>query len=189
MPRRATGADHHQVSFELAGLCGDEVAEPGRELQGARYRQARRQNGRSPFPCSTFSLGRFLAPLVLHECKPQNFVSAQFRTLRWCFGEGPAIVAAMRSCSTPQACIDGILVSRLDAVVLDVQLEGGTGLEVLRAVRSACPQIAFVVFSNNTAAAYRRRYLADGAKCFHGKSADFDQLAQAVQAACARPVH
>src|SRR6187431_1002104 len=60
---------------------------------------------------------------------------------------------------TPQAAIAAILDTRPDVVVLDVQLRGGSGLEVLRAVRQAAPGIAFVVFSNNSDAAYRKRYL------------------------------
>ena len=35
--------------------------------------------------------------------------------------------------TTAQACIQGILATRPDVVVLDVQLEQGTGLQVLRA--------------------------------------------------------
>jgi DNA-binding NarL/FixJ family response regulator len=84
---------------------------------------------------------------------------------------------------TPQACIAGILATQPDVVVLDVQLDGGQGLEVLRAVRGAAPSIAFVVFSNNSGPAYRRRYLGAGAACFLDKSAEFDQLAHAVNAA------
>jgi two-component system response regulator DesR len=83
---------------------------------------------------------------------------------------------------TPQGSIDGILAAHPDVVVLDVQLEGGTGLEVLRAVRLMDPRIAFVVFSNNAGPAYRKRYLHDGAQCFLDKSAEFDQLAEAVAA-------
>jgi DNA-binding NarL/FixJ family response regulator len=81
---------------------------------------------------------------------------------------------------TPQACIAGILDTSPDVVVLDCQLEAGTGLEVLKAVRRAEPAIAFVVFSNNSAPAYRKRYLAEGAARFLDKSAEFDQLPQAV---------
>jgi two-component system response regulator DesR len=84
---------------------------------------------------------------------------------------------------TPQACIDGILATQPDVVVLDVQLEGGQGLEVLRAVHPVAPQIAFVVFSNNSGPAYRKRYLAAGAVGFLDKTAEFDQLAQAVRGA------
>lgn len=82
---------------------------------------------------------------------------------------------------TPQGSIDGILSAHPDVVVLDVQLEGGTGLEVLRAVREADPKIAFVVFSNNSAPAYRKRYLGAGATRFLDKSTEFDQLVPAVR--------
>lgn len=85
--------------------------------------------------------------------------------------------------ATPKSCIDGILATQPDVVVLDVQLEGGQGLEVMRAVRSADPRIAFVVFSNNSGPAYRKRYLGEGATRFLDKSTEFDQLAAAVQAA------
>lgn len=84
---------------------------------------------------------------------------------------------------TPQDCIAGILATHPDVVVLDVQLDGGQGLQVLRAVRSAQPRIAFVVFSNNSQPAYRKRYIDAGASRFLDKSTEFDQLAAAVQAA------
>jgi DNA-binding NarL/FixJ family response regulator len=84
---------------------------------------------------------------------------------------------------TPQGCIAGILATRPDVVVLDVQLDGGQGLEVLKAVRPAAPDIAFVVFSNNSGPAYRKRYLGAGATCFLDKSAEFDRLPAAVKAA------
>ncbi len=91
--------------------------------------------------------------------------------------------------TTPQACIDGILSSRPQVVVLDVQLEGGTGLQVLRAVRETAPGIAFVVFSNNAAPAYRKRYLGEGAACFLDKSSDFEQLPTAIVAAGSHATH
>jgi DNA-binding NarL/FixJ family response regulator len=90
---------------------------------------------------------------------------------------------------SPQACFDGILRSHPDVVVLDVQLEGGAGLEVLRTVRLAAPEVAFVVFSNNSGPAYRRRYLAEGAITFVDKSTQFDQLAPAVAQASGHVTH
>jgi DNA-binding NarL/FixJ family response regulator len=84
---------------------------------------------------------------------------------------------------TPEACIAAILDLRPDVVVLDCQLEGGTGLDVLKAVRRTGSTIPFVVFSNNSAAAYRKRYLAEGAARFLDKTTEFDQLASAVAAA------
>ena len=81
---------------------------------------------------------------------------------------------------SPQSAIERILASYPDVVVLDVQLDGGSGLQVLRAVRHAAPEIAFVVFSGNSGPAYRKRYLGAGAETFLDKSTQFDQLAQAV---------
>jgi DNA-binding NarL/FixJ family response regulator len=82
--------------------------------------------------------------------------------------------------ATPRAAIDGILAASPDVVVLDVQLEGGSGLQVLRAVRQAAPDIAFVVFSSNSGPAYRKRYFGEGAEAFLDKSTEFDQLVQTV---------
>jgi two-component system response regulator DesR len=82
---------------------------------------------------------------------------------------------------TPQASIDGILAAHPDVVVLDVQLDGGTGLQVLRAVRQVEPDIAFVVFSIHAGAAFRKRYLVEGAQGFLDKATEFDQLANAVE--------
>lgn len=82
--------------------------------------------------------------------------------------------------TTPQDAIDGILAASPDVVVLDVQLEGGSGLQVLRAVRQAAPDIAFVVFSSNSGPAYRKRYFGEGAEAFLDKSTEFDQLVQTV---------
>lgn len=88
---------------------------------------------------------------------------------------------------TPQGSIDGILAAHPDVVVLDVQLEGGTGLQVLRAVRQVDPGIAFVVFSNNAGPAYRKRYLGEGAQRFLDKTTEFDQLVSAVEHASHHP--
>ena len=92
-------------------------------------------------------------------------------------------MAVVGHAETPQYAIEGILATHPDVVVLDVQLEGGSGLQVLRAVRRAAPDIAFVVFSNHSDQAYRKRYLDEGAQAFLDKSTEFDQLARAVSQA------
>ncbi|MBC7601990.1 MAG: response regulator transcription factor [Ramlibacter sp.] len=90
---------------------------------------------------------------------------------------------------TPADCIAGILATHPDVVVLDVQLEGGMGLEVMKTVLLTEPGIAFVVFSNNSQPAYRKRYLEQGAVRFLDKATEFDQLAQAVAAAPGQLAH
>ena len=102
---------------------------------------------------------------------------------------GDAGMAVVGRGQTPQDCFDGILASHPDVVVLDVQLDGGTGLEVMQTVRLAAPEVAFIVFSNNSGPAYRRRYLAQGALQFFDKSTEFGQLAPAVQRAAERLTH
>lgn len=85
--------------------------------------------------------------------------------------------------ATPRGCIEGILQSHPDVVVLDAQLEGGSGLEVLKAVRIAEPAVSFIVLSNNSGAVYRKRYLAEGARSFLDKTTEFNKLAGAIAAA------
>jgi DNA-binding NarL/FixJ family response regulator len=93
---------------------------------------------------------------------------------------GNSGMAVVGQAETPQTSIDGILEVHPDVVVLDVQLEGGSGLQVLQAIRQAAPHIAFVVFSNNAGCAYRKRYLGEGADRFLDKTTEFDQLVLAV---------
>lgn len=98
---------------------------------------------------------------------------------------GAPVMDIVGQAGTPADCITGILATQPDVVVLDIQLDGGQGLEVMQAVRAAAPLIAFVVFSNNSGPAYRKRYLDAGAVRFLDKSAEFDQLPRAVTNACA----
>lgn len=81
---------------------------------------------------------------------------------------------------TPQDSIEGILATYPDVVVLDVELDGGAGLQVLRAVRHVAPNIAFVVFGSSSSLGDRNCYLCEGADDFLDKSHEFDQLANAV---------
>lgn len=100
-----------------------------------------------------------------------------------------AQIAVVGSAASPRDCIEGILRFRPDVVVLDVHLEGGSGLDVLKALHAAVPSTAFVVFSNSSGPAYRKRYLGEGASSFLDKTAQFPELAQAVIAAAAsRPL-
>jgi len=93
---------------------------------------------------------------------------------------GASAMTIVGQAETPQDSIVGILAVSPDVVVLDVQLEGGSGLQVLRAIRHAAPSIAFVVFSNSSHPSYRKRYLGAGADGFLDKTHEFEQLAQAV---------
>jgi DNA-binding NarL/FixJ family response regulator len=101
---------------------------------------------------------------------------------------GGSAFAVIGQAETPHGCIAGILEVQPDVVVLDVHLDGGSGLEVLRAVRRIAPAIAFLVFSNSSGPAYRKRYLDEGAVAFLDKTTEVTELVPAVGRA-ARTAH
>lgn len=128
-------------------------------------------------------MARSKVPLKVFLADDSSQIRSRVASL---LGEAITIVG---EAETPQDCIDGILATRPDVVVLDVQLDGGQGLEVLRAVRLLQPTIQFVVFSNNAGPAYRKRYLGAGATRFLDKSTEFGELPGAVAAASTAFAH
>jgi DNA-binding NarL/FixJ family response regulator len=90
--------------------------------------------------------------------------------------------------ATPAACIAGILSSHPDVVVLDIHLQGGTGLQVLKAVRAAGEDAGFVILSNTADSTYRKRYVSEGAAGFLDKLTEFEQLPDAIAAASQQPI-
>ena len=88
---------------------------------------------------------------------------------------------------SPGEAIEGILRTRPDAVVLDIHLLGGTGLEVLKSIHPRRPGVRFVVLTNHPIAQYRKAFMAAGADCVLDKSTDFLTLPQTLQAAAQQP--
>jgi DNA-binding NarL/FixJ family response regulator len=86
---------------------------------------------------------------------------------------------------TPAAAIDAILRTHPQCVLLDYQLDGGTGVDVLRAVHAKSPDIAFIVLTNHATTQHRRACIDAGARYFLDKSTEFDRVRAAiVDAAC-----
>jgi two-component system, NarL family, response regulator DevR len=63
---------------------------------------------------------------------------------------------------------------RPDAIVLDIRLRRGTGLEVLEAVKGDGEPPIVMILTNRREPQYRGRCLAAGADYFLDKSAEFD---------------
>jgi len=93
--------------------------------------------------------------------------------------EGASVVG---EAETPRDAVEGILRTRPDCVVLDYQLKGGTGVDVLRAIHPGSPEIAFVVLSNHSSNQYRRACSEAGARWFFDKSMEFGKLKDAIDA-------
>src|SRR4051812_47977439 len=83
---------------------------------------------------------------------------------------GIAGVNVIGQAETPAEATHGILAGSPDAVVLDLQPRGGSGLDVLKAVPPHKPQIVFIVLTNHSTPAYERQCLRHGAMHFIDKS-------------------
>ena len=64
--------------------------------------------------------------------------------------------------------------------MLDFQLIGGTGVDVLRAVHPASPEIVFIVLTNHPTAQYRRALHGCRRDWFLDKSTEFGKLKEVV---------
>ena len=65
-------------------------------------------------------------------------------------------------------------------MLLDYQIEGGTGLQLLRAVRPQSPQTEFIVLTNHATDQHRRACLDAGARFFLDKSSEFGCIGAAI---------
>lgn len=61
-----------------------------------------------------------------------------------------------------------------DAVVLDVQLPDGCGLDAMCAIKLNCPNTRFFIFTNQVE--YRAKAMQAGADGFYDKSLEFEAL-------------
>ena len=74
------------------------------------------------------------------------------------------------------SAIAGVEEKHPDALILDLQLPSGTGLDVLRAVRGLLPSMQVMVFTNFGEDAYREAAMKAGAQEFLDKNADFPKV-------------
>jgi len=100
--------------------------------------------------------------------------------LRELVGEVPD-VDVVGDAGTPTDAIAGILAKRPSCVLLDYQLIGGTGLDVLRAVHERSPGTVFVVLTNHPDPQYRRACMDAGADHFFDKSTEFERIADVLR--------
>jgi len=89
-------------------------------------------------------------------------------------------VKVVGDAGTPADAIAGILRTHPDCVLLDYQLIGGTGVEVLRAVRSQSPQTVFIVLTNHATEQHRHACIDAGARFFFDKSTEFGRIKSAI---------
>ena len=83
--------------------------------------------------------------------------------------------------------IAGIQSTHPGAVILDLQLEDGSGLEVLKAVRPDSPALHVAVLTNYSTDQHRRACMSAGAEFFLDKSSEFPRIREIVQGWTNRP--
>ena len=83
--------------------------------------------------------------------------------------------------------IKGIRSTHPGAVILDLQLEDGSGLDVLKAVYPTAPAMHVAVLTNYATDQHRRACMDAGAEFFLDKSSDFPRIREIVQRWTARP--
>src|SRR3989338_1648396 len=166
-PRAGVGAGRHDPhGVAIHDIAGAHGALTGCSRQGARERQG------SGCPCARIIPRRGRGPSLLNPdfsegciqplpmgaglgCSHSRAMFSRQAPIKVFIVDDSVLirdrVAAMLEASamsvvgraaTPQDATDGILAASPDVVVLDVQLEGGSGLQVLRTVRHTAPDIA-----------------------------------------------
>ena len=81
--------------------------------------------------------------------------------------------------------VDAVIAStneqKADVVVLDLELQGRSSIDVLKAVRSAGHKISIIVFSGHSHPDMIRHTLAAGADAYVPKNGDYELLLDAIR--------
>ena len=85
-------------------------------------------------------------------------------------------VALVGEAGSASEAVAGILRVRPDSVLLDLNLMGSTGFDVMRKVLPAAPGTIFVVLTNHAEPQYRDACINAGARYFLDKSCDLDKV-------------
>ena len=91
--------------------------------------------------------------------------------------------SAVFDAETPFEALDAFRKHRPDIVVFDINLKGGSGLDVLRRLRADDPQAQVVVFSMYSDLVYATSAQRAGALGYVSKSAPSDELLVAIRKA------
>jgi DNA-binding NarL/FixJ family response regulator len=89
--------------------------------------------------------------------------------------------AALTECASGEAALAQLRERSFDLVILDLNLPGLGGLELLRRMLAAWPGLKLLVFSQHTEAVYAARAMEAGAKAYVSKNAAPEELRAAIE--------
>jgi DNA-binding NarL/FixJ family response regulator len=92
-------------------------------------------------------------------------------------------VEVVGEADTYDAAVAGIKNTRPDVAVLDIKLadDGGSGIDVLAAVKKGLPAMRAIVLSNYATPQHMKASADAGAEFFLDKSADFERIAEILE--------
>jgi DNA-binding NarL/FixJ family response regulator len=108
------------------------------------------------------------SPLIRRSLVEAIDASGELRVMAWA--------------DTPESAIALLASQRFDAVIVDLQLKRGSGIEVLAYLqRTGMTESTFAaVLTNHALPAYRERCLQYGVRHFFDKSLEFDRVLDAL---------
>lgn len=95
------------------------------------------------------------------------------------FDRSDAVRIVGEAANARQAVVD-ILSLQPDAVVLDLDLNGSSGMQVLRAIVPQMPRVSFIVLTNHSEPQYQRACRRAGARHFLDKTTEFALVPQVI---------
>jgi DNA-binding NarL/FixJ family response regulator len=77
--------------------------------------------------------------------------------------------------------VESVAKLKPDVVILDIQMPGGSGIDVLETIKKSKPSPIVIMFTNYPYPQYRKKCLAAGADFFFDKSLEFDALTDTLK--------
>ena len=82
---------------------------------------------------------------------------------------------------SPQRATEGILNTNPDVIILDIFLNGGNGITVLKDIRGKNITAKVIVLTNYAEDQYRKKCFEEGADYFFDKSIEFDKIIEVIE--------
>ena len=77
--------------------------------------------------------------------------------------------------------VEGIRSLKPQVVILDIQMPGGSGIDVLKEIKRDSRPPVVLMLTNHADPFYRRRCIKEGADAFFDKSTEFTEVGEAVR--------
>ncbi|MBI2429128.1 MAG: response regulator transcription factor [Ignavibacteriales bacterium] len=81
----------------------------------------------------------------------------------------------------PLSATESIVATVPDIIILDIFLAGGSGIHVLKNIRSRNISSKVIVLTNYAQEQYRKKCFEEGADFFFDKSIEFDKIVDVIQ--------